>query len=129
MRPMTSTDTTPSAAEDLGDLGLGLSGQRHDASLRYAVPAATNAKRQAKGRRRMVKAARAPMPRPSSAARIARVHAVVSGGLRDAVPDLVARNVAADAKLPKVNRKKVRPPTPEAYGALLDARRATAGNR
>jgi integrase len=82
---------------------------------------AINATRLAGGGRRMVRPTRVPVPRPISAASIARVHAVVSGALGDAVPDLVARNVAADAKLPKVTRKKVRPPTPEAYGALLDA--------
>ena len=64
---------------------------------------------------------RVPVPRPVSAASIARVHAVVSGALGDAVPDLIPRSVALDAKLPKARRRKVRPPTPEQYGALLDA--------
>jgi integrase len=34
---------------------------------------------------------------------------------------LIARNVAGDADLPKVERRKIRPPEPKTYGALLDA--------
>jgi integrase len=80
-----------------------------------------NAQLRAVGKKRMHKPGRIRVPRPVSAASIARVHAVVSGALADAVPDLIPRSVAPDAKLPKATRKKVRPPTPEAYGALLDA--------
>lgn len=87
----------------------------------YAAEAeAINAKRRAAGKVRMVAAKRCAVPRPLSPASVARIHACISGALGDAVPDLIPRNVAADAKLPKVERKKVRPPTPEAYGAFLD---------
>lgn len=79
-----------------------------------------NAKRRADGKTRMVAPKRAAVPRPLSAASIARIHAVISGALKAAVPDLVSRNVAADAKLPKVEKRKVRPPEPEVYGAFLD---------
>jgi integrase len=79
-----------------------------------------NARRRAEGKVRMTASKRCAVPRPLSPASIARIHACLSGALGDAVPDLVPRNVAADAKLPKVDRKKVRPPTPEAYGAFLD---------
>jgi integrase len=42
--------------------------------------------------------------------------------LRSAVKaGLVSRNVAPDAELPKMERRKVRPPTPERYGSMLDA--------
>lgn len=80
-----------------------------------------NAKRRAAGKVRMLAAKRVAVPRPLSAASVARIHACISGALGDAVPDLIPRNIAKDAKLPKVERHKVRPPTPEAYGALLDA--------
>lgn len=80
-----------------------------------------NAGRRARGMARMLAPKRVPVPRPVSPASIARIHAVVSGALGDAVPDLIPRSVAEDAKLPKVTHKKVRPPTPEAYGELLDA--------
>lgn len=80
-----------------------------------------NGERRRQGLRRMVRPQRVPVPRPVSPASIARIHAVVRGALADAVPDLVPRSVAGDARLPKVTRRKVRPPTPETYGALLDA--------
>jgi integrase len=81
-----------------------------------------NAKRRAAGRRRLVKPGHVPVPRPISPSTVARIHAVVSGALRSAVKaGLVNRNVAPDAELPKVERRKVRPPTPEGYGSMLDA--------
>lgn len=80
------------------------------------------AKRVAAGKTRPVKATRVPVPRPISAATVARIHAVISGALKSATKGgLVPRNVAGDAELPRVERKKVRPPSPEAYGSLLDA--------
>lgn len=91
-------------------------------NLDYAAEAERlNAARAARGMTRMLAPKRVAVPRPVSPASIARIHAVVSGALGDAVPDLIPRSVAADAKLPKVTHRKVRPPTPEAYGELLDA--------
>jgi len=83
--------------------------------------AAADEARKARGLKRPVRPRRVPVPRPISAATIARIHAVVSGALGDAVPDLIPRSVAPDAKLPKATRRKVHPPTPEQYGAVLDA--------
>jgi integrase len=81
-----------------------------------------NAARRLAGRKRMVKPTHVPVPRPISPATVARIHAIVSGALRSAVKaGLVTRNVAPDAELPKVEKKKVRPPTPEGYGSMLDA--------
>jgi len=81
-----------------------------------------NAARRLAGRKRMVKPKHVPVPRPISPSTVARIHAIVSGALRSAVKaGLVTRNVAPDAELPKVDKKKVRPPTPEGYGSMLDA--------
>jgi integrase len=92
-------------------------------NARYAEEAeAENAKRHAAGRRRMVKPEHVPVPRPISASTVARIHAIVSGALRSAVKQgLTVRSVAPDAELPKVTRTKVRPPSPEGYGSMLDA--------
>jgi integrase len=80
-----------------------------------------NAKRRATGKVRMVAPKRVAVPRPLSAASVARIHACLSGALGSAVKaGLVPRNVAGDAELPKVERHKVRPPEPEQYGSLLD---------
>jgi integrase len=93
-----------------------------ETNRRYVEQAeAVNAARRARGMTRMLAPKRVAVPRPVSPASVARIHAVVSGALGDAVPDLIPRSVAADAKLPRATRRKVRPPTPEAYGALLDA--------
>lgn len=88
----------------------------------YAEQAALiNEKRAAAGKR-LSAVKRHGVPRALSPATIARIHAVLSGALKSATKaGLVPRNVAGDAELPKVERKKVRPPTPEAYGGLLDA--------
>ena len=81
-----------------------------------------NARRRAAGRRRMLKPAHVPVPRPVSAATVHRIHAIVSGSMKSAVrAGLTARNFAQDAELPKIQKKKVRPPTPEVYGAMLDS--------
>jgi len=92
-------------------------------NAQYAAEAErVNAKRTTAGKVRMVAAKRCAVPRPISPATVQRIHAVVSGAFKSAVKaGLVTRNVAPDAELPKVERKKVRPPTPEAYGAFLDA--------
>lgn len=80
-----------------------------------------NARRKAAGQRRRVRAVRHPVPRPLSPATIARLNAMVSGCLRIAVKvGLISRNVAADAQLPKVKRKKVKPVSLEQYGTFLD---------
>lgn len=82
---------------------------------------AENARRRAAGRKRMVKPKHVPVPRPVGRAMVHRIHAVVSGSLKSAVrAGLVTRSHAKDAELPKVEKKKVRPPTPEGYGAMLD---------
>lgn len=73
------------------------------------------------GKVRMVPAKRVPVPRPLSAPTVARIHACLSGALGDAVPHLIPRNVAKDAKLPKAKKRKVKPPEPEQFGAFLDA--------
>jgi integrase len=79
-----------------------------------------NAKRRAAGKVRMVAPKRVAVPRPISAASIARVHACLSGALKSAVKaGLIPRNVAMDAELPRAERHKVRPPEPEQYAALL----------
>ncbi|HKT00406.1 MAG TPA: tyrosine-type recombinase/integrase, partial [Rugosimonospora sp.] len=81
-----------------------------------------NTARRLAGRNRMIKPRRVPVPRPLSPVTIKRIHAIVSGALKSAVrAGLLTRNVAADAELPKVERRKVRPPTPEGYGEMLDA--------
>lgn len=80
-----------------------------------------NDERQLAGKVRMVAPKRVAVPRTLSPASIARVHACLLGALGDAVPDLIPRNVAKDAKPPKVEKKKVRPPQPEHLGAFLDA--------
>ena len=80
-----------------------------------------NEERRARGLVRMLAPKRVAVPRTLQAPSIARIHACISGALGDAVPDLIPRNVAVDAKLPKVTKKKVRPPTPEQLGAFLDA--------
>ena len=80
-----------------------------------------NDERRRAGKVRMLAPRRVAVPRTLQAASVARIHACASGALGDAVPDLIPRNVAVDAKLPKVERKKVRPPTPEQLGAFLDA--------
>jgi integrase len=80
-----------------------------------------NATRRLAGRKRMVKPTHVPVPRPISPTTVVRIHAIVSGSLRSAVKaGLVTRSVAPDAELPKVAKKKVRPPTPEGYGLMLD---------
>ena len=79
-----------------------------------------NAKRRAAGKIRMVAPRRVAVPRPISAASIARIHACLSGALQSAVKaGLIPRNVAADAELPRAERHKVRPPEPEQYASLL----------
>lgn len=79
-----------------------------------------NAKRRAAGKVRMVAPKRMAVPRPISAASIARVHACLSGALKSAVKaGLIPRNVASDAELPRAERHKVRPPEPEQYASLL----------
>lgn len=84
--------------------------------------AAVNARRAAAGKVRRLAAKRVAVPRPLSPSSVARIHACLSGALKSAVKQgLIVRNVAGDAELPKVERKKVRPPTPEQYGAFLDA--------
>ncbi|HET9566471.1 MAG TPA: site-specific integrase, partial [Mycobacterium sp.] len=92
-------------------------------NAKYEAEAETlNAKRGAAGKVRPVAAKRCAVPRPISPASVARIHAVLSGALKSAVKaGMVSRNVAADAELPKAERRKVRPPTPEAYGEFLDA--------
>lgn len=80
-----------------------------------------NDARQLAGKVRPKRLARVAVPRTLSAASVQRIHACLSGALGDAVPDLVARNVAKDAKLPTVRKRKVKPPTPEQLGAFLDA--------
>jgi integrase len=80
-----------------------------------------NATRRAAGKVRMIAPKRVAVPRPISAASVARIHACLSGALKSAVKaGLMPRNVAADAELPRVERRKVRPPEPEQYGAMLD---------
>ncbi|HET8662628.1 MAG TPA: site-specific integrase [Micromonosporaceae bacterium] len=80
-----------------------------------------NARRRAAGKVRLVTPKRVAVPRPVSAASIARIHACLSGALGSAVKaGLVPRNVAADAELPRVERHKVHPPEPDQYGSLLD---------
>jgi integrase len=80
-----------------------------------------NAKRRAAGKVRMLAPKRVAVPRPLSAASVARIHACLSGALGSAAKaGLVPRNVAGDAELPKVERHKVRPPEPEQYGSFLD---------
>lgn len=79
-----------------------------------------NDERRLAGKVRMLRSKRVAVPRTLSPASIARVHACLSGALGDAVPDLVPRNVAKEAKLPKVEKKKVRPPAPEVLGGFLD---------
>ncbi len=81
----------------------------------------TNNTRVLSGKVRMVAPKRVAVPRTLGPSSIARVHACISGALGDAVPDLIPRNVAKDAKLPKVEKKKVRPPAPERMGEFLDA--------
>jgi integrase len=81
-----------------------------------------NERRRAAGRRRLAKPKRVPVPRPLSPATIKRMHAVVSGALKSAVKaGRIPRNVAADAELPRQRRRKVRPPSPEEYGGMLDS--------
>jgi integrase len=79
-----------------------------------------NDERRLAGYTRMLKPKRVAVPRTLGPASIARVHACISGALSDAVPDLAPRNVAKDAKLPKVEKRKVRPPAPEVLGGFLD---------
>lgn len=79
-----------------------------------------NDARRLAGKGRMVAPKRVAVPRTLSPSSIARIHACLSGALGDAVPDLVPRNVAKDAKLPQVTKKKVKPPQPERMGAFLD---------
>ena len=79
-----------------------------------------NGARRLAGKVRMLAPKRVAVPRTLSPSSIARIHACLSGALGDAVPDLVSRNVAKDAKLPKVEKKKVKPPAPEMLGAFLD---------
>src|SRR5687767_9177173 len=80
-----------------------------------------NDKRRLAGKVRMVAPKRVPVPRTLGPASITRVHACLLGALGDAVPDLIPRNVAKDAKPPRVEKKKVRPPKPERMGEFLDA--------
>lgn len=89
----------------------------------YAVAARQiNERRAAKGLVRPVPAKRVAVPRPVGPTTIRRIHATLSAALKEAVQNrLITYNPAADAKLPKAARKKVTPPTPEAYGAFLDA--------
>jgi integrase len=63
------------------------------------------------------------IPKPLGATTIARVHATLSGALRDAIKELgvIDRNPAANAKLPKRDRTRVQPWTPETLGRFLDA--------
>ncbi|MFI5495276.1 tyrosine-type recombinase/integrase [Actinoplanes sp. NPDC051859] len=80
-----------------------------------------NDARQLAGKRRPKRLARVAVPRTLAAASVARIHACLSGALGDAVPDLVPRNVAKDAKLPQAKKRKVKPPKPEQLGGFLDA--------
>jgi integrase len=60
---------------------------------------------------------------------VRRIHAVMSGSLRSAVKaGLINRNVAAQPEIPKAERVKVRPPTPQEVGRFLD-RLEDAGER
>jgi integrase len=60
------------------------------------------------------------VPPPLGPTTIARAHAVLSGCLRDAVKEgILPHNPATNAKLPKRERHKVRPWTPEALGLFL----------
>ena len=85
-----------------------------------------NADRQARGKTRMMRAKRLPVPRPLSANSVQRVHAVVCGALKDAVPEYLSLSVAPHARLPRVDEVKMQPPTPQQFADLL---RATAGER
>jgi integrase len=114
-------DLTRCYADIMADREAEIGAAREANERRAAEAEMVNEQRRAVGRKRMVRPERQPVPRPVRATSIARFHAVASGALGDAVPDLIPRNVAADAKLPKAKRKKVHPPTPEAYGAMLDA--------
>lgn len=62
------------------------------------------------------------IPPPLGPVTIARAHAVLSGCLRDAVKEgILPTNPAPNAKLPKRDRKKVRPWSPDELGRFLDA--------
>jgi integrase len=62
------------------------------------------------------------VPPPLGPTTIARAHAVLSGCLRDAVKEgFLPNNPATNAKLPKRERKKVRPWSPDELGRFLDA--------
>jgi integrase len=62
------------------------------------------------------------LPPPLGPTSIARIHAVLSGCLRDAVKEgVLAQNPAPNAKLPKREHTKVRPWTPDELGRFLDA--------
>lgn len=81
-----------------------------------------NARRAARGRVRMAPAARVAVPRPVGPTTIRRIHACLSAALKAAVRQgFIASNPASNADLPKAAPRKVAPPTPEAYGAFLDA--------
>lgn len=86
-----------------------------------AEMAQVNDARRLAGKARMLSPKRVAVPRTLQASSVARIHACISGALGDAVPDLVPRNIAQDAKLPKAQKRKVRPPTPEQLGGFLDA--------
>lgn len=85
-----------------------------------AKAAKINAPREAKGQR-LVAVTRCAVPRPLGPATIARIHACLSGALKSAVKaGMIPHSVAPDAELPKIERKKIRIPEPEQYGAFLD---------
>jgi integrase len=92
-------------------------------NARYATEAeAENARRQAKGFKRMTKPKRVPVPRPFGPATAQRVHATLRAALNAAMrAEEVFRNVAVHAERPRVSRKKVKPWEPEQLGVWLDS--------
>lgn len=120
LRDLRGTDLTKFYAEIAEDREKARA-EAMEKNEQYAAEAQLiNDERRAAGKVRMVPPKRVAMPRTLKPASIARVHACLSGALGDAVPDLIPRNVAQDAKLPKTEKKKVRPPAPELLGGFLD---------
>jgi integrase len=121
LREVTGTVLTRFYAEIAVERDKAIAAAKKENERLAAEAERVNAARKADSKTRTVRPKRVPVPRKLTPPTIHRIHALISGALGDAVPDLIPRNPAQDAKLPRVTKKKVKPPTPEQVGVFLDA--------
>lgn len=95
-------------------------------AARIAEVEAENRRRRARGMAKMRSTTRAmgALPRPIGPVTLERIHATMRSALRDALADeLIVRDVARGAKLPRPDRRKTMPPDIGQFWKLLDLAR------